>query len=126
MRKEIWFFHRLGLIEIVAAIIVIAGVGTFSGIWVTTEARYVYAHPADNIPNTLLVMALFLLFNGLLIGLCCAVAIYSLKLAYIALAATYRISRSLLAQPVRLVSFVAAVGSALVDKSRSIRRRLSR
>lgn len=51
MRKEIWFFHRLGLIEIVIAAIAISGITTIGGIWVTTAAKSVYANPMGNLPT---------------------------------------------------------------------------
>ncbi|MFW8584663.1 hypothetical protein ACOJBM_06435 [Rhizobium beringeri] len=50
MRKEIWFFHTLGPIEIAAAAIAISGITTIGGIWVTTAAKSVYVHPMDNLP----------------------------------------------------------------------------
>ncbi|WP_234890328.1 hypothetical protein [Rhizobium rhizogenes] len=126
MRKEIWFFHRLGLIEIVIAAIAISGMTTIGGIWVTTAAKTAYAHPMDNLPYTVLVLALYLLFNGLLIGLCCAAAICILKFLYVGLGALYRLLRTLLAQPIRLVHLITAGFAALIDKSRAIRRRFSR
>lgn len=126
MRKEIWFFHRLGLIEIVIAAIAISVTTTIGGIWVTTAAKAVYAQPMDNLPYTVLVLALFLLFNGLLIGLCCAAAICILKFLYAAAEASYRLLRTLLAQPIHLARLITAGFAALIDKARAIRRRLSR
>jgi hypothetical protein len=126
MRKEIWFFHRLGPIEIVAAAIAISGITTIGGIWVTTAAKAAYTHPMDNLPYTILVLALFLLFNGLLIGLCCAAAICILKLIYVADGALYRLLRTLLVQPIHLAHVITAFIAALIDKFRAIRRRLSR
>ncbi|API57373.1 MULTISPECIES: hypothetical protein [Rhizobium] len=126
MRKEIWFFHTLGPIEIAAAAIAISGITTIGGIWVTTAAKSVYVHPMDNLPYTIVVLALFLLFNGLLIGLCCAAAICILKLIYVALSAFYRLLRTLLVQPLHLAYVITAFFVALIDKSRAIRRRLSR
>nr|WP_200985088.1 hypothetical protein [Rhizobium rhizogenes]QCL09140.1 putative membrane protein [Rhizobium rhizogenes] len=126
MRKEIWFFHRLGLIEIVIAATAISGITTIGGIWVTTAAKSVYAHPTDNLPYTILVLALYLLFNGLLIGLCCAAALCILKFLYVALNAFCRLLRTLLVQPIHLAHLITAGFAALIDKSRAIRRRLSR
>ncbi|QND44586.1 hypothetical protein HB780_01925 (plasmid) [Rhizobium lusitanum] len=126
MRKEIWFFHRLGLIEIVIAAIAISGITTIGGIWVTTAAKSVYANPMGNLPYTVLVLALYLLFNGLLIGLCCAAAICILKFLYVALGAFYRLFRTLLTQPIHLARLITASFTALIDKARAIRRRLSR
>ena len=126
MRKEIWFFHRLGPIEIVAAAIAISGMTTLGGIWVTTAAKAVYIHPMDNLPYTIVVLALFLLFNGLLIGLCCVAAICILKLIYVALSAFYRLLRTVLAQPIHLAHVISAFSTALIGKTRAIRRRLSR
>jgi hypothetical protein len=126
MRKEIWFFHRLGPIEIVIAAIAISATTTIGGIWVTTAAKSAYAHPMDNLPYTIVVLALFLLFNGLLIGLCCAAAICILKLIYVALSAFYRLLRTLLSQPIHLAHVMSALFAALIDRSRAIRRRRSR
>lgn len=126
MRKEIWFFHRLGLIEIIIAAIAISGMTTIGGIWVTTAAKSVYARPMDNLPYTVLVLALYLLFNALLIALCCAAALCILKFLTVALGALYRLLRTLLVQPIRLAHLIAAFLAALIDKSRAIRRRLSR
>ncbi|NTH68496.1 hypothetical protein [Rhizobium rhizogenes] len=126
MRKEIWFFHRLGLIEIVIAAIAISGITTIGGIWVTTAAKSVYINPMDNLPYTVLVLALYLLFNGLLIGLCCAAALCILKFLYVALNAIYRLLRTLLAQPIHLAHLIIAGFAALIGKSRAIRRRRSR
>ncbi|MCJ9720000.1 hypothetical protein MOV66_00230 [Agrobacterium sp. SHOUNA12C] len=126
MRKEIWFFHRLGLLEIVIAAIAISVTTTIGGIWVTTAAKSVYAHPTDNLPYTILVLALYLLFNGLLIALCCAAALCILKFLYVALGAFYRLLHTLLAQPIHLARLMSAGFTALIDKARAIRRRLSR
>nr|WP_200997138.1 hypothetical protein [Rhizobium rhizogenes]QCL10186.1 putative membrane protein [Rhizobium rhizogenes] len=126
MRKEIWFFHRLGLIEIVIAAIAISVTTTIGGIWVTTAAKSVYANPMDNLPYTIVVLVLYLLFNGLLIGLCCAAAICILKLLYVALGAFYRLFRTLLTQPIHLARLITVGFAALIAKSRAIRRRLSR
>lgn len=126
MRKEIWFFHRLGLIEIVIAAIVISGMTTIGGIWVTTAAKSVYAHPMDNLPYTIVVLTLYLLFNALLITLCCAAAICILKFLTVGLGALYRLLRTLLTQPIHLARHMSAGFAALIDRSRAIRRRLSR
>lgn len=126
MRKEIWFFHRLGLIEIVIAAIAISGMTTIGGIWVTTAAKSVYTHPMDNLPYTIVVLTLYLLFNALLITLCCAAAICILKFLTVALGVLYRLLRTLLAQPIHLAHLMSAGFAALIDKSRAIRRRLSR
>ncbi|MGO4569442.1 hypothetical protein AB4Z52_31450 [Rhizobium sp. 2YAF20] len=126
MPKEIWFFHRLGPIEIVAAAIAISGITTIGGLWVTSAAKSAYAHPLDNLPYTIVVFALFLLFNGLLIGLCCAAAICILKFIYVAVGAFYRLLRTLLIQPIHLAHLMSAFLAALIDRSRAIRRRLSR
>jgi hypothetical protein len=126
MRKEIWFFHRLGLIEIVIAAIAISVTTTIGGIWVTTAAKSVYINPTDDLPYTVLVLVLYLLFNGLLIGLCCAAALCILKFLYVALRAFYRLLRTLLAQPIHLARLITAGIAALIDKARAIRRRLSR
>lgn len=126
MRKEIWFFHRLGLIEIVIAAIAISGITTIGGIWVTTAAKTAYAHPMDNLPYTIVVLALYLLFNGLLIGLCCAAALCILKFLYVAASALFRLLRTLLAQPIHFAHLIIAGFAALIGKSRAIRRRRSR
>ncbi|AYG64392.1 hypothetical protein [Rhizobium jaguaris] len=126
MRKEIWFIQRLGPTEIVIAIIVVAGIATIGGVWVTAEAQQVYVHPLDNLAYTVLVLAFYLLFNAVLIGFCCAVAIYLFKFAGLVVRATYRFLRSLLAQPVRLARLITTLFAALIDKSRSIGRHLSR
>nr|WP_200994593.1 hypothetical protein [Rhizobium rhizogenes] len=126
MRKEIWFFHRLGLIEIVIAATAISVTTTIGGIWVTTAAKSVYINPMDNLPYTIVVLALYLLFNALLIALCCAAAICILKFLAVALGALYRLLRTLLVQPIHLAHLVTAGFAALIEKSRAIRRRLSR
>ncbi|OCJ02491.1 hypothetical protein A6U85_30455 [Agrobacterium sp. 13-626] len=126
MRKEIWFFHRLGLIEIVIAAIAISGITTIGGIWVTTAAKTVYINPMESLPYTIVVLALYLLFNGLLVGLCCAAALCILKFIYVAASAFYRLLRTLLAQPIHLTHLIIAGFAALIGKSRAIRRRRSR
>ncbi|WFU07326.1 hypothetical protein QA648_36200 (plasmid) [Rhizobium sp. CB3171] len=118
MRKQIWFIQRLGPTEIVIAIIVVAGIATIGGVWVTAEARHVYAHPLDNLAYTVLVLALYLLFNAVLIGFCCAVAIYLFKFAGLVVRAAYRLLRGLLTQPIRLGRLITGFLTAL-------RRRLS-
>ncbi|MBZ5763371.1 hypothetical protein LAV84_28045 [Rhizobium sp. VS19-DR104.2] len=126
MGKEIWFFHRLGPIEIVAATIAISGTATIAGIWVTTAAKFVYAHPMDNLAYTFLVLALYLLFNAVLVGLCCAAALSILKAVYAASSTGLRLIRTALIQPILLVRALTAFVRALFDKSAALRRRLTR
>ena len=126
MGKEIWFFHRLGPIEIVAATIAISGTATIAGIWVTTAAKSVYAHPMDNLAYTVLVLALYLLVNAMLVGLCCAAALCIVKVLYAAASTCLRLLRTALIQPILLVRACIAFVGVLFDKSAALRRRLTR
>lgn len=126
MDKELWFVHRLGPIKIVIGAITVSGITTIGGIWVTTGAKSAYAHPFDNLPYTIVMFALFLLFNGLLLGLCCAVALCILKFLYAVVGTFYRLLRTFLVQPIHLSHVITVFFAALIYKSRAIRRRLSR
>lgn len=126
MRKEIWFVHRLGPIEVLAGTILVGGIATMAGVWVTTAAKQVFTHPMDNLPYTILVLALYLVFNGVLIGLCCAATLCVFKIIYAAACALCRLLRGVLAQPIHLANLIAASLSALINAFQSIRRRLSR
>lgn len=126
MRKEIWFIHRLGPIEVLAAIILIAGIATISGVWVTTAAKQVYAHPMDSLPYTILVLALYIAFNGLIIGVCCAAVTYIVKFICVVARRLYRFLRGVSAQPIHLARLVTASLSICPRTLRSIRQRLLR
>lgn len=116
MRKEIWFVQRLGPIEILVALIAVTGIASIGGLWVTTEARQVYAHPMDNIPYTALILLLYLAFNGLLIGFCCAAALYILKFIYFVIQAACRLMRKLMVQPIHLIGLLTSLFTALARR----------